>query len=217
MKLHPLEKAEALLRLLLGLRHPRIAEALASRGFTDEDLEEGFTLLRRATRATMATVPRTAPPPRGDALMAWQREWFPLAAAALHRRSPAAHDHLFAGLSEMPVPRLIGFLERWDRLPLSKKQGGLGPVGRDAIALLARRGLTAEVLAEGRALTELARALPTEPATDGEDEATTFAEADAALWAYCLEWRQVVRSRVKDRRLLRRLGFLKGGSGEDGE
>jgi hypothetical protein len=217
MKRHPLEKADALVRLLLGLRHPRIAEALASRGFADEDLEEGFQLLRRATRPTMADVQPMLPPPRTDELLAWQREWLPLAAAALQRRCPRAHAHLFVALPELPIIRATTFLERWEKLPLSKRQGGFGPEGRDAIAQLARRGLTEEVLAQGRALAERARSLPTEPTDDGEDEATRFAEADAALWAYCLEWRQAVRSRVKDRRLLRRLGFLKGESGEEEE
>ena len=40
------QKAERVLELLMGLRHPRVASTLAAYGFTEADLNDGWNRLR---------------------------------------------------------------------------------------------------------------------------------------------------------------------------
>jgi hypothetical protein len=47
------QKAERVLMLLLALRNPRIAAALKQHVFTNDDLDEGWTLLRALTRSQL--------------------------------------------------------------------------------------------------------------------------------------------------------------------
>ena len=44
------QKAERVLKLLLGMQNRRVSTALAVSGFTDADAEEGWTLLRSLNR-----------------------------------------------------------------------------------------------------------------------------------------------------------------------
>jgi hypothetical protein len=94
------EKAERVLKLLLGLRHRRVASALAARGLGEEDLDEGFMLLRNVTRLALGTLP--APASNPSLLLdldRWENEWFPVADASLARRHPKVHGRLFLNLS----------------------------------------------------------------------------------------------------------------------
>ena len=51
------DKAQRTLRLLLGLRNPRIASALASYGFTEADMDEGWALLQALGRNKLSITP----------------------------------------------------------------------------------------------------------------------------------------------------------------
>ena len=82
--------------------------------------------------------------------------------------------------------------------------------GKDARKLLARRGLTPKVIDEAKALLEQVTTLEEVPAElpDLEEERTRLTEAEDAMWAWYLEWAEIARAAIKDRALLRRLGFL---------
>jgi hypothetical protein len=83
-----------------------------------------------------------------------------------------------------------------------------------ALALLATRGLTAEELRFARGL--VTRATSTrapEPAPTVSPEEMSARER--GLWEWYLEWSEIARVAVKNRRHLRELGFLKPGGREE--
>jgi hypothetical protein len=228
-KLTVYQKAERALRLLIGLRNPRIAAALRAHGFADRDLREGWALLRRLGVETLDGV--SPPAPKGDGgdavrgLDAWENKWFPIASATLARRVPEGRAWLFHNLSQASGPGVVisvsTFVARYERLASPEAQGGLGKLGEGVRELLAERGLHEGVLAEAKALLEgLGRPVPA-PAPAGELEGgaagrATFAEAEAALWAWCVEWGTVARAAIRERELLRQLGFLRAPAAEGG-
>jgi hypothetical protein len=223
------QKADRVLKLLLGLRNPRIAESLAAHGFSDADLAEGWALLQGVTRTRLDSAPTTnsVDPTSLQKLDEWENKWFPVASATLKRRAPEVHAWVFRNLSqtegEAVVVSVGTFLERLEALTKKKSEGGYGPGGKEAKKLLETRGLTKEAVGEAKALLERLGAIVTpSPPSPGDKKAKAqeakFAEAEAALWAYYLEWSEIIRTAIKDRKLLRQLGFLRptGGSSATG-
>ncbi|MCA9710767.1 MAG: hypothetical protein KDK70_33305 [Myxococcales bacterium] len=207
------DKAERVLELLLGLRNKKIASALASRGFGKDDLEEGFALLRGLTDVSLAVLPPTSPDPAVvTELDRWENTWFPVANATLLRHYPDVHAPVFLHLSQTEGSAVvISVSTLLDRLAaLTDPEAGYGPDGEDARALLERRGLTPAVVAEAEELLERVGSLEAPPVElpDLEEENARLAAAEEAMWAWYLEWSEIARSAIKDRSLLRRLGFL---------
>ncbi|XXX72980.1 hypothetical protein WMF30_35560 [Sorangium sp. So ce134] len=212
------QKAERVLKLLMALRTDKVAAALVAHGFTEDDLAEGWRLLQGLARPRLdIDVGASAPEPDlMAALDDWENRWFPIAAATLKRRHPEVHAWMFRNLGQTKgaaVAVSVGtFVERWDQLARRKDKGGPEGDGREARKLLARRGITREVVDEARDL--LARAAKVEPAAartpamspaDSGEQDDEQAETD--LWAWYLEWSAVLRSAIKDRKILRELGF----------
>lgn len=206
-------KAERVLKLLLGLRNRKIAHALASRGFGKDDLEEGLALLRGVTDVSLDALPApTTNPALLVDLDAWENQWFPVANATLSRHYPEIHARVFLNLSQTEGPAVVvsvgTFVKRIAEL--GRADAGYGQAGKDARKLLARRGLTSDVIDEAKALLEqlsTIEAQPDEP-VDAEEERARFEQAESAMWAWYLEWAEIARATIKERALLRRLGFL---------
>jgi len=96
------------------------------------------------------------------------------------------------------------FLKRLEQM--EKGEGEFGKTGPQARALLAQRGLTAQMVAEATArIGALAHFTP-EPISEGPSAAEQKAAEDH-LWAWYLEWSAIARVAIKDGRLLRGLGF----------
>ena len=213
-RMSPTERAERVTRFLFGLRHPRIAEALATRGFRDEDIEEGWRLLRAATRTHMPV-----PSPHGDEgaanrfLAAWCKEWVPMITLTLRRRHPQALANLESLLAAAGSTARTVVVMMW-LTQLRDPASDLAKASPGALDVLEQRGLTPAVLAQvDGAYGVLSRD------GNGKDHPTTdeLTAADEELWAYYLEWSHAARMVLKDRRLLRRLGLLRsaGASGGD--
>jgi hypothetical protein len=205
------QKAERVLKLLLGLRNIRIASALAAHGFKKEDLDEGWSLLRGLARIQLDALPATltADPSLLGLLDDWENRWFPIVDATLARNFPEVHEKVFLNLAQETGQAVIvtvgTFLDRFDALD----QDSAGPRSKDARALLARRGLSPAVLdAARRVLEQLGSIESVEPLAEPEESAAHFEQAEAALWAWYLEWSRVARVAIRDRRSLRALGFL---------
>lgn len=218
------QKAERVLTLLLALRNARIAGALARHGFTNEDLNEGWNLLRAVTRTQLDVLPEDSPVDT-DALRAlddWENQWFVIAAATLKRRLPKVHDWLFRNLSQtdgVEVLVSVGtFLERWDLLDKAAPEGGLGEDGKNAKKLLGDRGLTKKTIDEAKTLLKKLRKIEG-PAVNADQiaaEAAHFAKAEQELWGWYLEWSAIARNTIKQRSLLIKLGFLRNtGKGDE--
>jgi hypothetical protein len=112
--------------------------------------------------------------------------------------------------------RIIGtFLDRIDGLTKKKTDGGYGPGGKEAMKLLETRALTKATVGEAKELLARLGAIvaPTPDDKKAKAQEAKFADAEAALWAWYLEWSEIARIAIKDRKLLRQLGFLRSGGG----
>ncbi|HEU4407996.1 MAG TPA: hypothetical protein VFS43_22230 [Polyangiaceae bacterium] len=215
------QKAQKHLRFLMGLRHPVIAQALAKHGFTNDDLDEGWALLRRQSAASLdggAQGPKAAGPETIGRLDAWENKWFPIASATLARHAPEVHAWLFRNLSQtqgLQVVVSVGtFVRRFALLARPESEGGMGEKGEAARRLLARRGLTPQAVEGAEALLRELGTVATEAPGEGpskEERDAASAEAEAAMWAWYQEWSTIARMAIADRSLLRLLGIGRPG------
>jgi hypothetical protein len=203
------QKASRVLKLLLGLRKPRVVEALRQYGFNETDLSEGWAHLQALTTGRLE---QRNPAPQDPTLLAqldaWENRWFPVASATLRARFPKAHEQLFLNIAQTEGAEVIlsvgTFLQRLDKLASDPQ---LGQEGKDARALLEQRGLNATTVGEAHGLLERLGSLepPREPAPF---DAAAQERAETAMWNWYLEWGEIARVAIRDRRLLRELGFL---------
>jgi hypothetical protein len=203
------QKAQRVLKLLLGLRNARIAEALGAYGFTKTDLDDGWKLLKALTGGRLSQLPSgRRDPTLLDKLDEWENRWFPVASASLAHRYPDVHAWLFLNLAQTEGAEVIVSVGTLlDRLNAMASEPSLGSAGAEARNLLAQRGLNAATLEVAQNL--LAQAGSTAPATTPTPmDAEAAAKAEQAMWNWYLEWGEIARVAVKDRRLLRELGFL---------
>ncbi len=220
------QKGDRVLTLLLALRNARIAGTLVRHGFTNTDLQEGWTLLRSVTR-TRLDAPIDEAPVDNNALQAldeWENKWFVMTSATLQRRAPNVHDVLFRNLSQTEGVEVIvsvgTFLDRWVNIDKLVKDGGLGDDGKEAKKIMAKRGLTNAVIDEAKALVGKLRKVdgPLPDLEKIEAEEANFEKAERELWAWYLEWSAIARNAIKQRSLLKKLGFLQdNGRGVDEE
>lgn len=221
------QKAQRVLKLLLGLRNARVAEALAAHGFTNGDLTEGWSLLQKVTRTSLDEIPTM---PAADAsllaqLDTWENRWFPITDAALKRHAPEVHAWMFRNLSQAEGEAVVitvgTFLERLAQLEKKKSEGGFGPGGKEARKLLATRGITADVEAEAKELLAKLGVIGAGVADvkKVKSQKADFEQAEQALWDWYMEWSAIARAAIPERVLLKSLGFLKasrkGQVGED--
>lgn len=212
------EKLQRMLPFLVASRHPRIFVQLAQRGYTADDLAEGWRLFTSAAGANLRFEESESALLPGDPatallaeLDALENTWFPVAKATLERRYPDLAAAVFDNLSQTEgyeVMVSVGtFLDRLDAIAAD-------PQGAEALALLARRGLTPEARAEARALIGRiqAAAEPSLPVIDP----TSREEQDAAVaaaWAWYREWSQIARTVVTRNDMLVRLGLRRRSTG----
>ncbi|AKU95365.1 hypothetical protein AKJ09_02029 [Labilithrix luteola] len=218
------DKASRVLKLMMGMRSPRIASAMAAYGFKDSDLQEGWALLHAVGRVKLDAngIPTTDTNTLAE-LDAWENRWFPIASATLERRFPAVHAQIFKNLSQTEGPAVAvsvrTFLERFDQM--AQGTGSYGAEGKQARDLLVSRGLTESVLNDARTLLENVGkiAVSKEPVAPQDPKIAEKAEND--LWAWYLEWSQIARIAVTQRALLKQLGFMasrsKSHAADDGE
>ncbi len=202
------QKAQRVLELLFGMRNARIASLLAAHGFTEKDLDKGWTLLKALTENRLANVP---PPPADPSILLrvdqWENMWFPIAEASLQYSYPEAYDYLFNNLHQtdgVDVLVSVGtFIDRFNQLASQKNV-------KDAAAAhkrLVERGLNKATVDEAEQLLKAAGTISKQvppPAIDPKQQQA----AEDALWHWYLEWSGIARVVIKDRRLLHQLGFL---------
>ena len=200
------EKTARMLRLLLGVRYPKVLGVLRRHGFTPADLEEGWALLRALGAADFAQP--AEPDERPDELReldAWENYWYPVIHATLERHYPDIAEEVFLNL-----PRTSG-LEVWIAVDVlvgrirKLEQGARGSASAAARRLLAKRGLTDQVVAEAERLVQSALVLG-KPRPQTPHASTLTPELDA-MWAWYREWSQLLRLDLDDGRLLRGLGL----------
>ncbi len=202
------QTAHRVLDFLLGLSDLRARRALEGHGFGDAALAEGWRRLM-----ALSSVPFVAsdPPAAGlpSELDEWENLWFPIADVVLRTSHPRVHEVVFRNLRQTEGAQvLISVRVLLDRLELvgrPEDEGGLGEQGREALAHLADRGLTEEVVERARALLDRVAQPPPDDEPVADPEARDRAEAH--LWTWYLEWSGIARAVIKDRRVLASLGF----------
>jgi hypothetical protein len=187
------QKANRVLRLLMGLRNPTVAAALQEHGFTDQELEEGWKRLSGLTRQRLGLRLAVENPTKVQELDDFENKWFPVARLTLERHYPALAQELFLNLSQTEGVEVVfsvsTFLERLGSMAASKPP--FGSEGPAAMKLLETRGLTAERIQRAKAvLAELGTFSPAQPSAPpvAEDK-----EAEDALWSWYLECSPEVR------------------------
>jgi len=200
------QKSVRILYFLRGLGSPRVARPLVAHGLTPEDLEEGWRLLKAACGSKLDAPRRGADPALVAELDAWENHWFPVALATLTRGYPQFAEALFLNLSQASgIEAVITVGTFVARLRKAESKGTKEE--REAVKLLARRGLTEEVIAEAEALLAKVESLP--ELEEDEEDGTDRTEAEQAAWAWYLEWSTIARQAIIDRNALRELGFLR--------
>jgi hypothetical protein len=201
------EKSHHVLTFLTGLSHPHVREVLGRHGLSDADVEAGWTLLRRVGELRYAHERIERPKANeSDLLDDWAGKWWTLAGVALSKRFPAVRDRLFDGVKREPrkkVPAsVMKFVTR-----LNDFEASSDPVMHEAMSLLERRGLTPAVRKEAADVLGMnivvadTSALPP-PRTDA---ALRRAEQELSDWYR--EWSAIARTFIRQRRLLRALGY----------
>ena len=204
------EKAARVMKMLMGMRNPRIASAMAAYGFTEADLQEGWTLLNAVGRVKLDAHTPAADTSTLQKLDEWENRWFPIVAATLERRFPAVHAQIFKNLSQTEGPAVAvsvrTLLERLDQMKAGS--GAYGAEGPKAAAVLETRGLTPAVLNQARSYLETMGKVQTVEATMAAQDPQALEKAENDLWAWYLEWSQIARVAVTQRVLLKQMGFL---------
>jgi hypothetical protein len=207
----PAQKLSLALRLLIGMKHSAVREALRPHGFQQETLDDGWRLLVAAGRDDpSAPTPSDrdggvdeAGPAVDPKLVAFQERWFPVARIVLrvHLRETPKHLSVPLRVNEGLASALSvsWFLRRLRALAESAD-----PNDRNAREVLRARGLTDEVESEGRELVAQSAHKVAAPASRGYAFNET---ALAALWTWYLEWQGLARTVISNKNLLRALGL----------
>ncbi|HSC87627.1 MAG TPA: hypothetical protein VLC09_10170 [Polyangiaceae bacterium] len=200
------QKAEASLRLLLGMRLPEVVRALTPHGFDGGVIRQGFTLLEGLATAR-GPVPEPEEPRARLGDLEEFRGWVPIARRVLGRAHPQTAETLLGGLRRVdgPVtlPMLGVFLSRWDAL--ARGDAEYGPDHRQAAALLAQRGMGD---AERERLRERIESFTcVEPKLNPGAELARESAALTALWDWYLEWSTIARRARLSRNARLALGF----------
>lgn len=194
------QKHARLSSFLITLARPEVRAYLTPRGFTADKWQEAWTLIQRSIALRMGKPIQS--PLQLERLVTLEREWMPLVIVTLDTHYPDLHAELFGRYQRVTGAALIPLMAQ----VLSVLEGlaqSEDPRRRAARALLAQRGFTAEVAAELAALVASARELDASPVVAEQ----TIEEADQAMWAFYVEWSRIARAVIKDKALLRRLGF----------
>jgi hypothetical protein len=215
------DKTFRTIRFLLGLRNPRIATALTGYGFKQADMEEGWNLINALGKGKLAVLANGARDMETLLkLDAWENQWFPISQAALDRRFPALSARFFLNLTQTEGPEVAitvrTFVDRYDELAAGAEK--FGAEAPQALALLAERGVTAAVVTEAKSLlTKLTHVAEPAEAVSVEEQEAALEAAETAMWAWYIEWSKIARIAIKQRPLLRQLGFLSVRRGSEEE
>lgn len=216
------QKATRLLYFLMGLRNHSVAGELARYGFAQATLDEGWALLRSVAGDRLEAVPSSPTSDEVAELDAWENRWFPIVGAVLKRHHPVEHAQVFNNLTQTEGAEVVlsvgTLLSRLDAL-------AAGPSGAAVQDTLVRHGFTAEVMAKARLLMTRIMQVSQQPGPGTATSPEELSLRERAMWDFYLQWSTIARSVIRDRKMLRQLGFLKprgergdgAGEGEPGD
>jgi hypothetical protein len=196
---------------------PAIGAAMATRGYSKTEHDEGWQLLQDASgRARPLQPPSTDKRVRAamDEIDAWDEDGFAIAEASLSRHYPAQAAFVLADLhASRGAGAVLGvktFLDRLDALDHDPEREATREKDHGALRLLAERGITAEERRRLAALVEIATSVaPVDAHAQRAEEHSRqeLHEALVRLRAWYDEWSAVGRRVVKRRDHLIRMGL----------
>ena len=208
------------LKLLRGMgNNLTLRAALEQRGFTDADCQEGWKLLMRTGAYKKAPGLAAVRYDGGvqkavDALDAWDEDGFTIIRSTLDYRFPEQAAKVLDGLSaSRGIEAVLGvatLLDRLDALGRSHDKKD-----KEAMAMLAKRGITPDVRKQLRTLVETAQSggtVAAAPIPPAEEAAAADADHVAALMnlrGWYEEWAGVTKVAVKRRDQLIKVGMAK--------
>jgi hypothetical protein len=205
------EKTERCVRLLLGLRHRDVQEALLKHGFTHEVMHRGWRLVAELGLARTLLTPVTPTNPARDPLPELeelQDAWFLVTRATLKAQYPSIAAAFFSGLTRQRGA-LVALSTATFFSRLRELAEGAAPYGADgpgARELLLQRGLTPAVEEEAQEALALWHSIEEGQADDQEPLAAEEA-ALTQLWAFYLEWSGIAQATLTNASHLRWLGL----------
>jgi len=212
------EKARRIVGFIIGLGNEHVQGALAPHGFTEADRQEGMRLLHELTGRRLGITPGVDPTLLGE-IDAWENRWYPIAEVVLRTNFPEVHAVVFRNLSQSSGPDVVisvmTLLDRLEAVAKPVDEGGLER-GQEARARLTARGLTEDVVSAARALVARVGTVPATRDPLARKTPAAVQEAEDRAWNWYLEWSGIARVVIRDRRVLRSLGFLRRARRSDG-
>ena len=221
MALGSTSKLSRALTFLAHVRHPDVVKQLATRGFDDATLEEGWRLFSTAAGrgVDLPQVADSEGSPEAlelaalssrtliERLDAWENAWFPIIDATLRYRFPLLHQWVFHRLRQTSGPEVVitvrTMLDRIARLEEASDDGE-----PEAVVLLTRRGVHVTTLAHARQLLGALEQFDRSRPLDHEAaERAAREQALAELHIGYREWTQIARVVLTRGDLLVRLGL----------
>ena len=213
------EKAHRAVDFLMGVSNWQVQRAMGAFGFGQRALDEGWARLRNLTTDKLQISSSLIDPRLVGALDAWENRYYPVIEVVLRTNFPDVHAKVFQNLRQtegnevlVSVPTLLDRLAVIDK---PKAEGGFGEVGQQARALLEERGVGERTITEARDIIAQIGTITDPPPGSSDPEAAALAEE--RLWNWYLEWSGIARVAIRDRRLLRSLGFLRTVKKANGE
>lgn len=205
------EKARRIVGFIIGLGNEHVQGALAPHGFTETDLQEGMQLLQELTGRRLGMKPGVDPHLLGE-IDGWENRWFPIAEIVLRTNYPEVHEVVFRNLTQTSgddvIVSVVTLLDRLEAVAKPVDEGGLER-GQEARARLDARGLTEDVVAGARGLIARVGSVPATRDPLARKTPAAVQEAEDRAWNWYLEWSGIARVVIRDRRILRSLGFLR--------
>lgn len=191
-------------------RTPAVYAALKKNGFTQADLQEGWTLLL-ATGGYVAQAPDPVRDQKTAASLAFVDAWdepnFRRLRAGIRRKHPAAEEVLFGGLTPgVGTAAILSVTTLLDRVDKLKE----GPHAA-ALATLEQRGLTPRARAELREHITIAKGMnpPEKEPETGKQAAECQRKKLLALKMWFDDWAETARTSGLSRYHLINLGLAK--------
>lgn len=214
-RLSETDKKQRVLVFLNALQDKGIAEKLASYGFGQQDLDDGWSFLSAAV-GTKFSAPAPVPaevPADLVALDAWENHWYPIIDATLENNFPAVHATVMLNLNQTTGPLLIPSVETLVGRIEALSDNDATDEEKAAAAKLVQRGLTAKTLGEAKEriahlkTIDLGARTLEQQAIDAQAAADREA-AEAKMWGYYKEWSTVARAAITSKKQLKKLGLL---------
>lgn len=204
-----------LLTFLQGVADPAIRAQFAPLGWSEQRVEEAWSLLHDLRAASVITA-SPEPDPVVEAMAsceAWQATGLIRARAMLQLTHPEQATFLFhdfvAGKGTEAVLNVATFLERRHALDKSTERKSTRTADHGALAVIEQTGTTKETLKDLQAMVDTVQSVaPAEaaPATDADAERLATLRK---IYAWLTAWSEMARTVVTRRDQLIRLGLAK--------